>query len=149
MPKVSFERGNGMYNERLEDIQIMTNEIKSLRSQSNILKRGLENTTDMRHEVLQLHRKLNQERTKRKVLEQEMTTPMNVLRWRKLSHFDPNRMDMMKKCQRLKRNVLILTTKAFKSEEVIKKMNEKIDLLEKELGRQPNEVVRDKLKATM
>lgn len=146
--KLSIERGNGMYNERVDDIKLMTNEIKSLRSQCNVLKRGLQNTADMRHEVMRLHRKLNQERTKAKVLEQEMVTPMNVHRWRKLHHHDPKRSEMLKKCQRLQRNNLIQSTRIAKSEEIIEVLNEKIALLEKESMKRPIVAVQEKLMVT-
>lgn len=146
--KTTIERGNGKYNERIDDVKIMTNEIKSLRSQSNVLKRALENTADMRHEVHQLHRKLNQERTKTKVLEQEMITPMNVHRWRKLSRFDPKHMEMLRKCQRLQRNVLNQTNKITKSEEIIQALNAKVNLMELELNRRPCASVHEKLMLT-
>lgn len=145
--KTAIERANGMYNERLEDIKLLKNEIRSLRSQSNILKRGLQNTTDMRHEVLQLHRKLNQERNKSKVLEQEMATPMNVHRWRKLNRFDAKRIDLLKKCQRLQQTALMQTAKVSKAEEIIQKLKEKVELLEKDLSSRPIEAVYDKLRA--
>ncbi|CAG9806741.1 unnamed protein product [Chironomus riparius] len=145
MLKMSIERGNSMYNERLEDIKVMKNEIQSLRSQCNVLKRGLENTTDMRHEVLQLHRKLNQERTKAKVLEDEMKTPMNVHRWRKLCHRDPGRMELLRKCQRLQRNYLKESTRVLKSEELIKVLQDQISSLKKKLSRCPNQDVSEKL----
>lgn len=145
MLKMSIERGNLMYSERLEDIRVMKKEIQSLRSQCNILKRGLENTTDMRHEVLQLHRKLNQERTKAKVLEDEMKTPMNVHRWRKLGHRDPGRMELLRKCQRLQRNCLKESTRVVRAEDLIKALQDQVTKLEKKLSNCPNQDVSEKL----
>ncbi|XP_070506938.1 cilia- and flagella-associated protein 58-like [Chironomus tepperi] len=146
--KMSIERGNVMYNERLEDIKVMKNEIQSLRSQCNVLKRGLENTTDMRHEVLQLHRKLNQERTKAKVLEDEMQTPMNVHRWRKLGNRDPGRMELIRKCHRLQRNCLKESTRVVRAEGLIKVLQDQIAELEKKLSRCPKQDVSEKLLLT-
>lgn len=134
MLKMTIEKGNGMYSERLDDIKLMRTEIKSLRSQVNVLKRGLENTADMRHEVLKLHRKLNQERVKAKVLEEELSTPKNVHHWRKLGRFDPKRMDLMKKMQLLQRKSLVQSAKVMKSEEIIEALEEKIRVLEKGLA---------------
>lgn len=73
--------GESQYNKRLEDIRLLKIEIANLRSQRNLLTRGLANTADMRQEVLQLHRVLTQERVKAKALEEEMTTPMNIHRF--------------------------------------------------------------------
>lgn len=136
MLKHTIERSNGMYSDRLDDIKMMTNEIKSLRSQSNVLKRALQNTADMRHEVMKLHRKLNQERVKAKVLQEEMATPMNVHRWRKLSRFDPKRMDLLKKTQKLQQRALLEATKVAKSETIILALQKKVEILEKELKQQ-------------
>lgn len=72
-------------------------------SQRNLLTRGLANSADMRQEVLQLNRVLTQERVRAKTLEQEMVTPMNVHRWRKLNGKDPDKMDLIEKVQALQR----------------------------------------------
>jgi chromosome segregation ATPase len=146
--QLTVERGDSRYNERLEDIRMMTNEIKSLRSQCNVLKRGLQNTADMRQEVLILHRKLNQERSKGKVLAGEMLTPMNVHRWRKLNHGDPKRMEMVIKCQRAQKNSLLQSMKVTKCEEIIKGLEGKIELLEAELNRRSTGDVHQKLMMT-
>lgn len=57
----------------------------------------------MRQEVLQLHRDLTQERIRSKALEEEMTTPMNVHRWRKLAGNDPDKMILFEKIQTLQK----------------------------------------------
>lgn len=146
--KTTIERGNGLYQDRIVDIKMMTNEIKSLRSQCNVLKRGLENTADMRHEVFQLHRRLNQERVKGRVLEQEMMTPLNIHRWRKLNNFDPKRVEMMKKCQRLQRSALMQLAKVAKLEEINKALEDKILIIEKQLIQRPGVEIQEKLMVT-
>lgn len=78
-------------------------EICNLRSQRNLLTRGLANTADMRQEVLQLNRVVTQERVRAKALEQEMMTPMNIHRWRKLSGKDPDKMELIIKVQSLQK----------------------------------------------
>lgn len=65
--------------------------------------RGLANTADMRQEVLQLNRALTQERVRAKALENEMMTPMNIHRWRKLSGKDPDKMELIFKIQALQK----------------------------------------------
>lgn len=98
-----YQTGNSQYRNRLKDISLLKIEISNLRSQKNLLSRGLANTTDMRQEVLQLIRNLTQERVKAKALEQEMMTPMNIHRWRKLTGKDPNQMDLIVKIQTLQK----------------------------------------------
>ena len=81
-----------------------------MRSQRNLLTRGLANTADMRQEVLQLNRVLTQERVKARALEQEMMTPMNIHRWRKLSGKDPDKMELLLKVQSLQKSVITIFT---------------------------------------
>lgn len=145
MLKMSLDRGDSMYQERLDDIKIMKNEILDLRSQCNVLKRGMENTFDMRHETLQLHRKLNQERTKVKALEEEMLTPMNVHRWRKLGWRDPDRMSLLRKCQRYQKHSFRQMIKLSRYEGVIKEMQEKNKNLQQELERYSNVKIQERL----
>lgn len=98
-----FQTGESQYNKRLDDIRLLKIEICNLRSQRNLLTRGMSNTADMRQEVLQLNRVLTQERVRAKALEQEMMTPMNIHRWRKLSGRDPDKMDLIYKVQALQK----------------------------------------------
>lgn len=99
----ALNRSEVQYANRLDDIRLLKIEISNLRSQSNTISRGLANTTDMRQEVLQLNRSLTQERIKIKALEQEMTTPMNVHRWRELQGKDPDKMELIDKVQTLQK----------------------------------------------
>lgn len=99
----ALDRSNSQYNDRLEDIRLLKIEINNLRSQRNLLTKGIENSADQRQEVLQLNRVLVQERVRAKALEHEMTTPMNVHRWRKLSGIDPEKMELLVKVQTLQK----------------------------------------------
>lgn len=99
----ALNRSEIQYANRLDDIRLLKIEICNLRGQSNNFSRGLANTTNMRQEVLQLNRSLTQERIKIKALEQEMSTPMNVHRWRELQGKDPEKMDLIEKVQTLQK----------------------------------------------
>lgn len=96
-------KGEAQYNKRLDDIRLLKIEICNLMSQRNLLTRGLANTADMRQEVLQINRVLTQERVRSKTLEQDLITPMNIHRWRKLSGKDPDKMDLIDKVQALQK----------------------------------------------
>lgn len=101
--QMALDRGESQYNKRLDDIRLLKIEISNLISKRNLLTRGLANTADMRQECLQLNRVLTQERVKAKSLEQEMTTPMNIHRWRKLEGKDPDKLDLIFKVQTLQK----------------------------------------------
>lgn len=98
-----FFEGERQYIERLEDIRVLKIEIQNIRHKNRLLSRGLLNSIDMRHEVLQLHRELNQERVKSSAFEAELSTPLNIHRWRTLSGKDPEKMDLIVKIQTLQK----------------------------------------------
>lgn len=121
--------------------------------------RGSANTADMRQEVLQLNRVLVQERVRARALENEMTTPMNVHRWRKLSGCDPEKAELLTKIQTLQkfvaqiisyvdiknmfsnRRLLCQTSVIVKKDEAIQSITEKVHYLEEittKIPSQPN-----------
>lgn len=89
--------------DQLEDIKLLRIEIQNIRYKNDLLTRGLANTIDMRQEVLQLHRNLTLERVKSKALEEEMSSPMNIHRWRQLGGRDPEKLDLVVKIQTLQK----------------------------------------------
>lgn len=80
----TLQRGKQQYNERLEDIRLLKLEVNKLRTEKVLLMKSIENTSDMRHEIFHLNRNLTRERLKVMALEEEVQTPLNIHRWRKL-----------------------------------------------------------------
>ena len=127
---------------------MMKHKIIKYRSECNILKSGLANTADMRHDIFQLHRQLNQERIKSNAIEQEMLTPMNTHRWRKLSYRNEKQMSLMIKYQRLQKKLLKQTAQMAKSDELIEMSNKKVALLEQSLVKHSTNVIQEKILLT-
>ncbi|CAO1386852.1 unnamed protein product [Diamesa tonsa] len=128
--QLCLDRSNSQYNERLQDINVLKIEIKNIRSQRNLLTRGISNTADMRQEVLQLNRIYCQERVRTKALENEMSTPINIHRWRKLSGVDKDKKELLEKIQTLQKRLLCQTSVLVKAEESVQKATEKVQHLE-------------------
>lgn len=84
-------------------MRLMRVEIKNLRTERNVLRKDRENSADLRQELLQMHRLLNQERIKARAMQEEMMTPMNIHRWRSLKGRDPEKMDLILKIQTLRK----------------------------------------------
>lgn len=142
------DRGNEMYKERVDDINMMKHKIIKYKSECDILKSGMANTADMRHDIFQLHRKLNQERIKSNAIEQEMLTPMNIHRWRKLSFRNERQMSLMVKYQRLQKKLLKQTAQMAKSNELIEMSNRKVAFLEHSLVKNSTNVIQEKILLT-
>lgn len=145
---MALDRGEAQYNKRLDDIRLLKIEIANLRSQRNLLTRGLANTADMRQEVLQLNRVLTQERVRARALEQEMSTPMNVHRWRKLSGKDPDRMELVEKVSALQKRVLRQTVSAVEREGALQQTHHMYEELKVFMLKLPDHTVREELTAT-
>ncbi|XP_053698512.1 cilia- and flagella-associated protein 58-like [Sabethes cyaneus] len=148
MLNMALDRGENQYRDRLDDIRLLKIEISNLRSQRNLLARGLANTADMRQEVLQLNRVLNQERVKARALEDEMLTPMNVHRWRKLSGKDPEKMDLIVKVQTLQRRVLYQAVTVSEQEKTIDESGKVYGELKEVVEKLPNQKMKEQLCAT-
>ncbi len=61
---------------------------------------------ELKTELARLHRELGKERTRCRALEQELETPMNVHRWRKLEASDPDAFEMVQKVQSLQKRLI-------------------------------------------
>lgn len=110
--QLALDRGESQYGKRLDDIRLLKVEIQNLTSKCDLLTRDATNTADMRQEVIQLNRALTQERVKVKALEDEMLTPTNVHRWRKLLGNDPDKLDLLEKTTALQKLLLEKTAEA-------------------------------------
>nr|XP_029713268.1 cilia- and flagella-associated protein 58-like [Aedes albopictus] len=148
MLNMALDRGESQYRNRLDDIRLLKIEISNLRSQRNLLTRGLANTADMRQEVLQLNRVLNQERVKARALEEEMLTPMNVHRWRKLTGKDPEKMDLIVKVQTLQRRVLYQSVTVSEQEKTINESDKMYGELKEVVEKLPHHKMKEQLCTT-
>lgn len=108
--QMAIDRGEREFNIRLENIRLLKIKIGNVRQENDLLKRTIENTADMRLENLRLNRVLLQERMEKKALEEEMTRPINIHRWRQLGGSDPDHMQLITANQTLQRKLIKKST---------------------------------------
>ncbi|XP_015433569.1 PREDICTED: cilia- and flagella-associated protein 58-like [Dufourea novaeangliae] len=116
----TLQRGEAQYNQRLEDIRLLKLEVKNLRTEKTLLTKNINNMSDLRQEVFHLNRDLTRERLKVMALEEEVQTPLNIHRWRKLEGSDPSTYELLKKIQILQKRVLKMASDAIDKEKKIK-----------------------------
>ena len=80
----TLQCGEKQYNQRLEDIRLLKFEVNRLRTEKMLLAKNIFNVSDLRQEVFHLNRNLTKEMLKVTALEEEIQTPLNIHRWRKL-----------------------------------------------------------------
>ncbi|PBC28999.1 Coiled-coil domain-containing protein [Apis cerana cerana] len=133
----TLQRGEVQYNQRLEDIRLLKLEVKKLRTEKCLLLKNIENMSNLRKEVFHLNRDLTKERLKVMALEEEVQTPLNIHRWRKLEGTDPSTYDLVKKIQILQKRVLKMAEDAIDKEKKIKDTEKLYMNLREILSKQP------------
>ena len=99
-------RGEGAYQERVEDIRVLKLEVKRLAHEAAVSARSVRATDDLKQEVLQLQKDLLAERARARSLQSEVESPLNVHRWRKLQGNDPSSFELVQKVQALQRKLI-------------------------------------------
>ncbi|XP_076482723.1 cilia- and flagella-associated protein 58 [Bombus vancouverensis nearcticus] len=116
----TLQRGEVQYNQRLEDIRLLKLEVKQLRTEKTLLIKNIQNMSDLRKEVFHLNHDLTRERLKVMALEEEVQTPLNIHRWRKLEGSDPSTYELLKKIQILQKRVIKMAADMIEKEKKIK-----------------------------
>jgi len=80
----TLQCGEIQYNRRLENIRLLKFEVKRLRTEKMLLTKNIFNVSDLRQEIFHLNRNLAKEKLKVTALEEEIQTPLNIHRWRKI-----------------------------------------------------------------
>ncbi|XP_026840072.1 cilia- and flagella-associated protein 58 [Drosophila persimilis] len=135
-----------------DDMRLMGVEIKNLRTERDVLRADRESAADLRQELLQMHRMLNQERIKARALQDEMVTPMNVHRWRLLSGKDPEKMDLLERIRILRKQLLSQNVAALEHERALNEAQQLYAALKEFMLKLPSHKVRAELnsvKATL
>ncbi|KAL2915303.1 hypothetical protein HK105_205168 [Polyrhizophydium stewartii] len=152
----TLNKGEIQYRERLEDIRVLRLEIKRLRREKAILQTETQNVDSLRNEIFRLQRDVLRERTRVKVLEEELESPMNIHRWRKLAGSDPSTYELVTKIQTLQKRLIAKTEEVVEKELVIQQKEKLYKEVKEVLQRQPGpevveelRVVRDAVKTKM
>jgi chromosome segregation ATPase len=106
MQQEALKTGEEQYAERLDDIRIMKLKVKDLDRELVIAKKGSVSFFVIEHALIQKHQELLREQVKVKALADELESPSNLHRWRKLEGSDPAMFEMIQKAQHLQRRLI-------------------------------------------
>jgi len=101
-----LKRGEAQYRERINDIKILKLKLKDTMYKLNLSASGKANIEELQHELLQKHKELFEEKTKIKILSEELENPLNVHRWRRLEGKDPSSFELIHKVGSLQKRLL-------------------------------------------
>ncbi|KAJ9584993.1 hypothetical protein L9F63_020654, partial [Diploptera punctata] len=132
-----LNRGEQQYSERLDDIRLLKLEVKKLMHERNVLGKNVDNITDMRQEIFHLERNLTREKLKCCALEEELQSPINIHRWRRLEGSDPNNYTLIQKIQLLQKRLLVQAQNTIKHEAQLQESERLYQSLRELISRQP------------
>ncbi|EGD80250.1 hypothetical protein PTSG_10926 [Salpingoeca rosetta] len=141
----TLEKGEVQYRQREEDIRLLKVEIKRLKRERSLLSKNVSNIEELRRELFKVQRELLKEKTRCKALEEEVQTPMNVHRWRKLEGSDPKTFEMIQKIQTLQKRLIQKTSEVVEKELKIQEKERQYVELKTILARQPGPEVAEQL----
>jgi len=130
-------KGETQYRQRLDDIRLLRMEIKRLQREKIILNKTVSNVEQLKREVHHAQRDLLRERMRCRALEEELETPMNVHRWRKLKGSDPSTYEKIQKIQTLQKRLIAKTEEVVGKELDIQEREKEYLELKSLLARQP------------
>ncbi|KAJ3073679.1 hypothetical protein HDU98_000952 [Podochytrium sp. JEL0797] len=143
----TLNKGELQYYERIEDIRVLKLEIKKLRREKALLQTETQNVDGLRNEIFKLHKDVLKERTRVKVLEEELESPMNIHRWRKLSGSDPTMFELITKMQALQKRLILKTEEVVEKETLLHHKDKLYMEVKNLLQRQPGPEVLEELRA--
>uniref|UniRef100_A0A1A9ZZ70 Cilia- and flagella-associated protein 58 n=1 Tax=Glossina pallidipes TaxID=7398 RepID=A0A1A9ZZ70_GLOPL len=128
-----------------DEMNLMRTEIKNLITERDVLRKDREVAADLRQEVLQMHRLLNQERIKARAFQEEMLTPMNVHRWRSLKGKDPEKSDLIQQIQSLRKQLLSRNIAALRQNTALRESQTLYDALKEFMSKLPSIKIKEEL----
>jgi len=101
-----LKRGEAQYRERINDIKILKLKLKDTMHKLNLSASGKANIEELQLELLRKQKELFEEKTKIKILSEELENPLNVHRWRRLEGRDPSSFELIHKVGSLQKRLL-------------------------------------------
>ncbi|TPX37647.1 hypothetical protein SmJEL517_g00778 [Synchytrium microbalum] len=138
--------GESAYRERLEDIRVLKLEVRRLRREGVVLKSEAANLDVLRNEIFKIQREVLKERTRVKVLEEELESPMNIHRWRKLAGSDPSTFELITKIHALQKRLICKTEEVVEKELAVQQAQRLYNEVKLSLQRQPGPEIIEELR---
>lgn len=79
-----IQRCEKQYTQRVEEIRLFKLEIQKLTNENLLLHKNINNTGNLKFDVIHMQQNLTREKLKVTALEEELQNPLNIHRWRKL-----------------------------------------------------------------
>ncbi|EAR92616.3 flagellar associated protein, putative (macronuclear) [Tetrahymena thermophila SB210] len=133
----TLAEGEKAYREREGDIQLLEYKKNDLVRSLRIYKKQVSDIPDLKNNIKNLRKELIEEQLKVKALSQELESPMNESRCRKLEGSDPDVFEMRQKLQTLQRRLISKTEQVVEKEVLIQQKEKQVQELREIMQKQP------------
>jgi hypothetical protein len=137
--------GERNYNKYLENLSSWQGQlIDVVHSQTDTIS-SLSKLDELKRKVIQLEKELLKERTRGRALMDELETPMNVHRWRKLESSEPKLYEKITQIQLLQRQLVSMSDKVIENDLLIQEKEKIYVELKNVISRQPGPEVEEQV----
>jgi len=141
----NLAKGESYYREKQREFSSQQEVLLTIRKELENTKEQNECTEDLKQEIGSLKKDLLNQRSKVKALHDELETPMNVHRWRKIEAVDQDNYERILKIQALQRRLIAKTEEANEKDLLIKEKEKLYMELKNILARQPGPEIQQEL----
>eukprot|EP01034_Spumella_vulgaris_P022335 gene22333-28455_t len=137
--------GERNYNKYLENLSAWQGQlIDVVHSQTDTIS-SLSKLDELKRKAIQLERELLKEKTRSRSLADELETPMNVHRWRKLESSEPKLYEKITQIQLLQRQLVSMSDKVIQNDLLIQEKEKIYVELKNVISRQPGPEVEEQV----
>ncbi|KAK2863830.1 hypothetical protein Q7C36_002984 [Tachysurus vachellii] len=137
---------NIQYNQIVEDIRLLTYDIKKLLGDKTVLNRIVFNVDDLRNEVRHIQKELLKERARCKSLQEELENSMHHYFWRGLEGSDRWKIELIQKTQYLMQGLIDKTKMVAEKEFLLKEKEKEYNELKQKLACMPGQKAAEQLR---
>lgn len=119
-----LNKGRDHYDQRVQEIHLLKQEIKKLRSEKLALSNSVSSVEFLKQQIGHMQKDLFREQAKCKRLQKLLENPINIHRWRRKKMSDPSNFELIQKNQRLQRRLLAKCKEVLEKEHQLKEKEE-------------------------
>ena len=143
--KSDLRIGESQYNRLMDGMSDWQNQLVNTLHEHNDTVTSLIGLENMKMTTIRLEKEILKEQGKIRALNDELTKPMNVHRWRVLESSDPKRFEMISTVQDLQKSIVIKSENIFKHETMIEEKEKIFSELKNILSRQPGPEIEEQI----
>jgi len=141
----NLAKGESYYRDKQKDFEHQQGILVHLRKEFENTKEQIECIEDLHQEISSLNKDILNQRARVRALRDELETPMNVHRWRKIEATDPENYERILKVQAMQRRLIAKTEESNEKDQLIKEKEKLYMELKNILARQPGAEIQQEI----